>query len=488
VALRRLEPGLPGPRLPDQPHICPPSGNCVRPGDAIMEEQVPSFPTYVTLPVWGAILPLVLLQAWRLRDSCATFLLLAIWFRYSIATLHQYTYPPVVLGLSLIALTSIVVVVVGVIVVGSRSLLLRRLVPIYAAMLVILISAIANQREIEAINATFKWLYLVVFALAAYHAIRRRGSERVFLSLAIIFAGPIALQWLSVPWGLKTTTMDGSSFFIGGFQHQQALSIILLTFLYITCFSPSLSVIKSYSRLAIVVAGLALANYRTAMLAGALPASSLAVSKLAEKFVPKQRSIIVVLLAIVAVFVFVAVGTLAQERFADLGTTLDKGAALIKPPEAFTTEDKRLFSGRLYLWSQYIEAYRDGDVINLLFGFGPDSWVGRFTTYAHNTFISYLYEFGLFGLAALVWILISNFLVAMRVAGNERLILVSGHVGFIVLNVATMGIWTLEGSILYALLLGQTWHLHSTREVTEGLSLRIRSRLAASDRATAQQG
>jgi hypothetical protein len=457
-------------------------------GDATMEEQVPSFPIYVTLPVWGGLLLFVLVQAWRLRDSCATFLLLAMWFRYSIATFHQYTYPPLVFGLSFIALTSIAVVVVGVIVVGGRSLLLRRLIPVYATILVILISAIANQREIEAINATFKWLYLVVFALAAYHVIRQRGSERVFLSLAVIFAGPIALQWLSVPWGLKTTSPDGSTFFIGGFQHQQGLSIILLTFLYITCFSPSLSASAAYGRLAIVAVGLALANYRTALLASVVPASSLAVSKLAEKFVPKQRSIVVVLLAVVAVFVFVGIGTLAQERFADLGTTLDKGASLIKPPEAFTTEDKRLFSGRLYLWSQYVEAYLDGDIVNLLFGFGPDSWVGRFTTYAHNTFISYLYEFGLFGLAALVWILVSNFLAAMQVTSNARLILVSGHVGFIVLNLSTMGIWTLEGSILYALLLGQTWHLHSTREVSEGLRLRIRSRLVACDRASAPQG
>src|ERR1700704_2439739 len=41
----------------------------------IMEEQVPSFPIYVTLPVCGATLLLVLIEVWRLRDSCATFLL-----------------------------------------------------------------------------------------------------------------------------------------------------------------------------------------------------------------------------------------------------------------------------------------------------------------------------------------------------------------------------------------------------------------------------
>jgi O-Antigen ligase len=330
-----------------------------------MEEQVPSFPIYVTLPVWGLVLLFVLLRVWHLRDSCATFLLVATWFRYSIATFHQYTYPPVVLGLSVIALTSIVVVAVGCLLVGARNLWLRRLIPIYITILVVLVSAIANQRWIEGVNATFKWLYLIVFALAAHQAMRRRGSEPIFRSLAVIFAGPVVLQWLSVLWDLKVTNSDGT-FYIGGYQHQQSLSIILLTFLYITCFSPSLGLLQSYGRLAIVAAGLALANYRTALLAAAVPASTLAVSKLVERVVPKQRGIVVVFLAVVTVFVFVGVGTLARERFADLGTTLDKGASLIKPAEYFTTEDKRLFSGRLYLWSQYIEAFLDGDIVNIL--------------------------------------------------------------------------------------------------------------------------
>ena len=225
----------------------------------MVEEQVPSFPIYVTLPVWGTVLVLVLMQAWRLRDACATFVLLATWLRYSAATFHQYTYSPVVLGLSAIALTSIGVVAIGILVVGSRNLLLRRLTPIYGLILVILLSAIVNQRWIDVVNATFKWLYLMVFALAAHSALQRRGSDAIFRSLAVIFVGPIILQWLSVPWGL-TSAKDGTSFFIGGFQHQQSISIILMTFLFITCFSPSLSTIVAYGRWTIVAVGIALAN------------------------------------------------------------------------------------------------------------------------------------------------------------------------------------------------------------------------------------
>jgi O-Antigen ligase len=239
--------------------------------------------------------------------------------------------------------------------------------------------------------------------------------------------------------------------------------------------------------LAISVAGLVLANYRTAILAAALPAASLVVSKLLGKFVAKQRGVVFMFLGVVTLFVFVGVATVAQERFADIGTTLDKGASLVQAPEYFTTDERRLFSGRAYLWSEYIDAYLDGTIINLLVGFGPEAWVGRFRAYAHNTFVSYLYELGLFGLAALVWLLLSNFLTALRMTGEERLILTSCHVGFFVLNLATMPIWTLEGTILYAVLLSYTWYLHSTRvAATEASYPRIRSRVHAYGNASLQ--
>jgi hypothetical protein len=206
------------------------------------------------------------------------------------------------------------------------------------------------------------------------------------------------------------------------------------------------------------------------MLATALPAASLAVSKLTGKFVRQQRFVMLVFFGVLALFVFLGVAALERERFADLGTMFDKGAALIQPPEHFSREETRLFSGRAYLWSQYIDAYLHGDIINILVGFGPEGWVGRFSLYAHNTFVSYLYELGLFGLAAFAWILISNCLKSLRTSGDERLVLISCHIGFFVLNLATMPFWTLEGAILYAVLLGQTWYLQSSSAASGDLS------------------
>jgi hypothetical protein len=430
------------------------------------EVTVPSLPIYFSVPICGAALVLVLFQVWRLREPCVGFLLLAIWLRYSLAVFHAFTYPRIVFGWSIVALSSIIVVCIGLLVAGGRQILMRRLAPMYAMMLVVAVSAIINETSIGAVNVILKWLYLIVFALAAYTALRRHGSDRVFGALAVVFIGPIALQWVSVAWGLKSTNEeDGSSSFIGGYQHEQSFSIILLTFLVVTCFSQRIGVTTANGRLGLAATGLVLANYRTTLLAAALPAAALAVSKLTGKLVRKQRVIAVLFLGFVTIVVFVAIANLAHERFADIGTTIQKGASLIQPPEYFTTDERRLFSGRVYLWSQYLDAYSRGDIINILVGFGPEAWVGRFPLYAHNTFISYTYELGVFGLAAFTWVLIANFLIAVEAHRNGRLVLLSCHIGFLVLNLATMPMWTLEGDILYALILAQTWYLHAFRTV-----------------------
>ncbi len=368
-------------------------------------------------------------------------------------------------------------VVIGVIVVSTRYLYLRRLTPFYGVISVVLISAIANQAWLGGLNATLKWLYLMVFALAAYETIRRHGSERIFRAFAIIFAAPIMLQWISVLWELKATTADGETFAIGGFQHQQQLSITLLTFLFITCLSARLSVTAISGRLAIVVA---LANYRTALLAAGLPAASLVMSGFVRKIVPRQRTIAFVLAIVVIVFALIGAAEWKRERFADLGIVWNNWTSLIQPPEHFTADQRGLLSTRVYLWSQYIAAYLEGDIRNIVVGFGPESWVGRFVTHAHNTFISYLYELGIFGVAALTWVFISNLYAALRVTRAHRSPVVVCHIGFIILNISTMALWTLEGAMLYGLVLGYTWCLQTVGngEEVQGLAAHAPSVIA----------
>lgn len=429
-----------------------------------MEELTsPSLPVPLTLAACAATLVLVLLRVRRMRDAGVAFLLLSIWLRYSISAFHAYTFPPVMVGLSIVALSSIIVTAVGLLVVGVRKLFLRRLLPFYVIIAAIVLSMALNGSWIGAINAIVKWLYLIVFVLTAYFGMCRFGPDRILDALSVIFTAPIALQLASFVMGVQQLNEDGTSSFIGGYHHHQAFSIVLLTLLFITCLRQKASLASTYLRLAIVAAGLALANYRTSLLAAALPAAAVALMSLMSRVTNHQRRLALVFLAAVAVFAFVGVARLAEDRFADLGTAVEKGASLVQPPEHFTFAERRLFSGRAYLWSQYIDAYLQGSVTEKLVGLGPDSWVGRFPLYAHNTFISDLYEIGIFGTAAFIWILASNLSLATRTYGDARLVLIACHIGFVILNLATMPIWTLEGDILYAILLAQTWYLASLR-------------------------
>jgi hypothetical protein len=432
-----------------------------------MELAAPSLPVPVSLAVCGAALLVVLLQVWRFRDAVVGFLFLSIWMRYSIAAFHQFTYSPLGLGLSIAAITSVLVVAVGLGLVGLRLLALRKLLPVYAIMLVIIISAAANNQWIGAVNELVKWLYLIVLTLAGLIALSRHGVDRIFRALTAVFVGPIVSQWISMAMGLRLTNEDGSNSFVGGYQSQQMFSIILLTFLFVTCFARQRAIASTLSRLAIAAIGLALANYRTSVLAAVLPSATLLISSFMARVVQKQRVVVFAMVGALTVFVLVGIADLAQDRFADLGTAVSKGAELIQPPQYFTTDDKRLFSGRAYLWSQYIDAYLRGNIIEKVIGFGPEAWVGRFPLYAHNSFVSDLYELGFFGTAAFIWFLCANLRTALQVSEQRRLLLVACHAGFIVLNLATMPMWAIEGEILYALLLAQTWHLAAFRPARE---------------------
>ncbi len=426
-----------------------------------MDLVAPSLPIPVSLAVCGAALCLVLVQVWRFRDAVTSFLLLSIWMRYSLAAFHEFTYSPIGPGLSIAAMSSVLVVAVGLPIIGIRFLLLRRLLPVYAIMLAILISAAASAQWIGAVNELVKWTYLIVLSLAALIAISRHGADRIFGAFTVVFVGPIGAQWISVAMGLHLTNKDGTFCFIGGYQHEQMFSIILLTFLFVTCFQRQLSVVSTLIRLIVVAVGLALANYRTSVLAAILPFAALLISMLMARVVRGQREVVLVVVGALSVILLVAGANLAQDRFSDLGSAVHKGASLIQPPQYFTTDERRLFSGRAYLWSQYIDSYLEGNAIETLVGFGPEAWVGRFALYAHNSFISYLYELGLLGAAAFVWLLAANLMAAVRLSDRRRFVLIACHVGFFVLNLATMPMWAIEGDILYALLLAQTWYCGS---------------------------
>ena len=129
-------------------------------------------------------------------------------------------------------------------------------------------------------------------------------------------------------------------------------------------------------------------------------------------------------------------------------------------------------SSRPYIWSTYIYAYADAAPLQKLIGMGPDSWEGKMENYAHNTLISFLYELGLAGVAAILLLWGTMFRLAWTADARSRNLLLGGHASFLVLNLATMAHWQVEGNILYGLLCGYTIAKARQAKVTKVIAQR----------------
>jgi len=215
----------------------------------------------------------------------------------------------------------------------------------------------------------------------------------------------------------------------------------------------------------LALVGLLLANYRTSLLAAVPILVAAPLIGAIRRVSPSDRPFILVVFGLVGAMLFYAATIALQERFNDLFVTLSNISDLAKTPEYYTASDEELLSARAVIWSRYISAYIQGSILNLAFGFGPDSWEDVFTRYAHNTFVSSLYEIGAVGLASIIVLFVSNFTFAFGSVPEHRLPIVSAHLGFLILNMATMPLWLIEGNILLALTLAYTLHNQMPRRV-----------------------
>jgi len=148
-----------------------------------------------------------------------------------------------------------------------------------------------------------------------------------------------------------------------------------------------------------------------------------------------------------------------RDKFADLNVVLSDPGSLIKPQAQYTPEEKRLLSARPWIWAGYIDAYLNGGIKNLVLGFGPNAWVGKFPVYAHNTLVGTLYEYGIAGVMAMLVLWSWMFICVLRVKHGPKGKLLAAHASFLLLNMATMPHWTIEGNLLYGIICGYTFYL-----------------------------
>lgn len=424
----------------------------------MLELASPQLPPAALYPA-TAVLFLLLLRAMGKTPHASGKLLLAIvWLRFVMQAYHEITFTSVG-GVSINAIGSVAVCGVGAVVLFRQLPELRRYPILLALIGVIALSGLINGTLMPTVETMVKWGYFAVVLLAIQDCLRRDGDARIFGLLLWSFAPPLVFQWLSIGLGVgKATEGDGSVSYIGGFNHEAAFSIVLVTCFTIASVAPRLNLAARMTILGVCLIGIFAANYRTSLIAIAPIAFGYFVFGVARSARPGQRAIISLAGLLVMSGAMVGANFVMSDRLADLGVVASDTGELIRPPAEFTAAERDLMSGRLYLWNSYFDAYRSGSDVELLIGNGADSWVDVFGLYAHNTIVSYLYEFGIAGAALIVLIWLAMIWRALQIRDWAlRGQLVCAHIGFVLLNMATMPFWQVEGLIFYALLCGYTY-------------------------------
>jgi hypothetical protein len=396
----------------------------------------------------------------RVAHLATGFLILAIFARYSSASLSDYTVAYGIGGLSFNALASLAIIAGGVFLIPPRTLALRALWPFHISIAVCIVSAALNRAPGPGIGVLLNWAYMLIIALLIRRAIRQFGAEPILRLLFPIFAMPVVLGLLSYLVGFqKFSSFDNSTSYIGGFIHEANYSVIVYTSLLVSLLIKWRSATIKVALVLIAVVTIFLANYRTTVLA-LLPLMAIVGLSTFHSVIPQRFRVSALLVgAVVTMLSFSAIIENIPERYGELLVILGSGGVDITTPTLMTESERMFFSARLYIWSLYLNDYSNGDLAIRLFGFGPGTFENKpyLLWHAHNNYISDLHQIGILGLVAL---LLLHFNVIVRAAllpdRHYARTLIAGQIGLMIIGLATTPFNNIEGLITYAVLLGVT--------------------------------
>ncbi len=419
-------------------------------------EKAPQLPLAVLLVVAFVSAITLALAMRRLNSMPGAFLLLAVWLRIISGAFYTFTFAPIAGGLSINALLSVTMVCAGILIVDTRTFRQIWMVPIYFLLAIVLVSTVINGTVSGAIDMIFKWGYMVVVIAATKQSMQKHGRDLLLYMIIWCYAPIFVFQILSLVLGYgKDTEGSNALSYIGGYMHEAAFSIMIATFATVVFLTSRMSFVSKALFLLLTVLAVLLANYRTAILAMMPVLAGFVFVEGLSRFDRKSRAFVgVMLIPIVLIGVIFGADKLG-ERFSDLGTMFTEYERFMKPAAQFSSDDQKVMSGRLYIWSMYLTGYAGGSDLQLLFGYGPNSWVGVIWKYAHNTLVSYVYELGPLGAIALVIIWATFLYGTLRITDavmRNKLLL--AQAGFFLFNLATMPHWMIEGIVLYALIQG----------------------------------
>ena len=417
----------------------------------------PAFGLGLLLPVTALLLVSLVVAARRAGSVAGAFVVVALWMRYTAGAYHLYMFKPLAGGLSGNALLSIGVTAFGLLfVVRPANLALKWLLPIYALVVLALFSAGLNGDAAGGVNAAVKYAYMIVIMIAVFQALRCDPEARFLNWTMVSFLPLLVFQALSLALNLPKGSEDGDGLvWIGGYNHEAAFSVAMMTGFLVGCFARSAPRAVRVAFLLATLAGILLAGYRTTILALAPLALATFLFGMTMSVRRDQRGTMAVTATVAGVLLAAVAALLYRESFTDLAAFLSDPAGLIKPPRDFDLLERQVMSGRPLIWSSYIYAWAEAPPLQHLFGLGPESWEGVFKVYPHNTLVATLYELGWFGVAAMIMLWTAMFAAAASASG-ERFKLLAAHFAFFLLNMSTMPFWQVEGLALYGLLCGYT--------------------------------
>lgn len=432
-----------------------------------------SLPISALAPALVVTFAIMLFGFRNVRSISVHFIGWAIYLRFVGGALHDFTFQRSPLGLSYNAILSVMICLVGFCVVRKRSLSDASILPFSPLVILIIGSGIANSAYSELITEITKYVYLIIMVMAAVDAFESAEPNRILRLILLPFALPFILQVMSVLLHMpKPGETDGADSYIGGYNHEAAFSIILLAAVLVVCFVKDIRLSNKLGMIAYGFFAIVLANYRTAILS-VLPLVVTSVLVAVPRVViAKQRILVISGVILAVVGLFVAGIVVGSDRFTDLGTVSQEQeyGSLIKRPDTFSPTERRVLSGRAYIWSMYYYGWADAPLKQKVIGYGAGTWSNVFSVYAHNTLVSALYELGVGGVLATLFMWLSMLVIAIVAKAGPRLELLAAHASFVILNMATMPLWQIEGMILYAVLCGYTIHCFiMTRRLAENV-------------------
>lgn len=427
------------------------------------------------IAVMGCLIGLaVVLSRFReIDDGPTRLLLLGLWLRYAMQA-FPYVVTSIKFGpFSLIAAVSITTAILFLIFLDHRLLRLRALLPVYALLAVSLLSGVVNDEAMGMANDFIKWGYFIGVMLLSHRAMTLYGPDRALRALLTTLITPGFLFVASVVTGnVKATEMDGSISYIGGYLHEAMFSQIMLSIFALGILVRWRTAVAFASIFCFGVVAVMLANYRSTVIALAPVLLALAALAFLRCAGSRFAAVAIVALAVPVLGSLPFALDALPERYAEISNFSENFLVLSKDPIELTIDERRIFSGRVSAWVDYFYYFRQGDLVNYIIGYGPNAYERSMRVYAHNTYISTVWETGFVGLFTIIYLVSYFFILPFRVDNiYDRVVISSLMLSTVVIGLASMPLWRIEGLIFYAQVVAfATWR--ASESAARGNALR----------------